>query len=125
MIDISICEELKKVYPKLKSKFPVGSYNINHSPISLMIGKDGEQYKGIGKELINIDNLPVLTDSISSFGSSTSDSERAMITNNVNEILIWIYSFSGKADVEIFLKYGRKLLEKYANGRDIETQIIE
>lgn len=111
----------------LKSKFPVGSYNIKnlHSPISLMIGNEGEQYKGIGKELINIDNLPVLTDSISSFGSPTSDSERAMITNDVNEILICIYSFSGKTDVEIFLKHGIELLEKYATGRDIETQIID
>ena len=74
----------------------MGSYNINnlHSPISLMIGK----------ELINIANLPVLTDSIGSFGSPTSDSERAMITNNVNKILICIYSFSGKADIETFTK---------------------
>ena len=33
--------------------------------------------------------------------------------------------FCGKADVEIFLKYGRELLERYANVKDIETQIIE
>lgn len=60
----------------LKSKFPVGSYNIEnlHNPISLMIGKKDEQYKGIGKEQINIENLPVLTDSIGSFGSPTSSS---------------------------------------------------
>ncbi|OOM75429.1 B3/4 domain protein [Clostridium puniceum] len=111
----------------LQSKFPVGSYDIKnlHSPILLMIGKEGEQYKGIGKELINIDNLPVLTDSISSFGSPTSDSERAMITYNVNEILICVYSFSGKTDIETFLKYGIKLLEKHAAGSDIEAQIIE
>lgn len=111
----------------LKSKFPVGSYNIDHlhSPISLMIGKEGEQYKGIGKDLLNIGNLPVLTDSISGFGSPTSDSERAMITSNVNEILICIYSFSDKTDIETFLKYGIELLEKFANGKDIKTQIIE
>lgn len=111
----------------LKSKFPVGSYNIDHlhSPISLMIGKEGEQYKGIGKDLLNIGNLPVLTDSISGFGSPTSDSERAMITSNVNEILICIYSFSDKTDIETFLKYGIELLEKFANGKDIKTEIIE
>lgn len=111
----------------LKSKFPVGSYNIKnlHSPITLTIGKDGEQYKGIGKELINIANLPVLTDSIGSFGSPTSDSERAMITNNAIEILICIYSFSGKTDVEIFLEYCKELLERYAGGREIETLIID
>lgn len=111
----------------LKSKFPVGSYNIKnlHSPISLIIGKEGDQYKGIGKENINIENLPVLTDSIGRFGSPTSDSERAMIINNVSEILMCIFSFSGKADIEEYLEYGKQLLERYANGKDIKIQIIE
>lgn len=111
----------------LKSKFPVGSYNIKNlnSPVTLIVGKEGEQYKGIGKELINIGNLPVLADSISSFGSPTSDSERAMITNNATEILMCIFSFSGKTDIEEYLKYAKELLEKYANGKEIETKIIE
>lgn len=111
----------------LKSKFPVGSYNIDnlHAPVSLMIGKEGEQYKGIGKDFINIANLPVLTDSLGSFGSPTSDSERAMIGNDANKILMCIYSFSGKSDVEEVLKYAKELLEKYAFGSDIETQIIK
>lgn len=111
----------------LKSKFPVGSYNIRklHSPVSLTIGKEGEQYKGIGKELISIENLPVLTDGISSFGSPTSDSERAMITNNVRQIVMCIFSFSGKTDIEEYLQYAEKLLGKYANGKEIKSKIIE
>lgn len=111
----------------LKSKFPVGSYNIEnlHNPISVMIGKKDEQYKGIGKEQINIENLPVLTDFIGSFGSPTSDSERAMITSNASEILMCIYSFSGKTDIDEYLKYGKELLEKYANGKDIKIEIIK
>ncbi|GFZ33208.1 tRNA-binding protein [Clostridium zeae] len=111
----------------IKSKRPVGSYNIRNlnSPISLTIGKEGEQYKGIGKENINIANLPVLADSVGSFGSPTSDSERAMITNNVSEILMCIFSFSGKNDIEEYLEYGKKLLEKYAKGKDIKIRIIE
>lgn len=110
----------------LKSKFPVGSYDIKNlnPPVSLRIGKEGSRYKGIGKELINIEHLPVLTDSIGSFGSSTSDSERAMITNDVREILMCIYSFSGRTDIEEYLEYGKELLERYANGKEIETKII-
>ena len=111
----------------LKSKFPVGSYNIKNlnSPVTLIVGKKGEQYKGIGKELISIENLPVLSDSISSFGSPTSDSERAMITNDANEILMCIFSFSGKTELEEYLIYARELLEKHANGKEIEIKIIE
>ncbi|MDA8220168.1 MAG: phenylalanine--tRNA ligase beta subunit-related protein [Desulfitobacterium hafniense] len=111
----------------LKSMLPVGSYNVEnlHSPISLRRGKEGEQYKGIGKDLVNINSLPVLTDSISSFGSPTSDSERAMITNNVSQILMCIYSFSVKINIEEYLQHARELLGKYANGTQIKTKIIE
>ncbi|MDD7794385.1 B3/B4 domain-containing protein [Clostridium sp. 'White wine YQ'] len=111
----------------IKSKFPVGSYNIKnlHSPINLVIGKEGEQYKGIGKENINIANLPVLADSLGSFGSPTSDSERAMITDNVSEILMCIFCFSGKTNMEEYLEYGKELLERYANGKDIKIKVIE
>lgn len=110
----------------LKSKFPIGSYNIAnlYSPISLVIGKEGQQYKGIGKEFINIENLPVLTDSMGSFGSPTSDSERAMITTDVSEIVMCIFSFSGRTDVKEYLQYAKELLERYANGKNIETKII-
>lgn len=111
----------------IKSKFSVGSYNVNnlHSPIYLMIGKEGNQYKGIGKEIINIENLPVLTDSSGCFGSPTSDSERTMITNDAREVLMCMYSFSGKTDMEEYLEYGKELLEKYAKGKDIKIKIIE
>jgi DNA/RNA-binding domain of Phe-tRNA-synthetase-like protein len=111
----------------LKSKFPVRSYDIKNvqSPICLMIGKEGEQYKGIGKGYISIENLPVLTDFISGFGSPTSDSERAMITNSAREILMCIYSFSGKTDIDEYLAYAKELLEKYATGNDFEINIIE
>ncbi|WP_143317755.1 phenylalanine--tRNA ligase beta subunit-related protein [Clostridium sp. HBUAS56017] len=111
----------------LKFKLPVGSYNIENlkSPVTLMIGKEGEKYKGIGKEEINIANLPVLTDSIGRFGSPTSDSERAMISDNVSEILMCIFSFSGKNSIEKYLEYSKERLELYAKGKDIKIKIVE
>lgn len=110
----------------LKSKFPVGSYNVTNlrSPITLTIGEEGQQYKGIGKEFISIENLPVLTDLLGSFGSPTSDSERAMIADDAFEILMCIYSFSSKANINDYLEYGKELLEKYANGKNFEIKII-
>lgn len=111
----------------IKSKFPIGSYNIDNlsSPVLLTVGAEGAQYKGIGKDLINVSNLPILTDSIGYFGSATSDSERALITNDAKKILMCIYSFSGKDNLEIILEYGAELLKKYACGTNIETQIME
>lgn len=111
----------------LKSKFPVGSYNYHnlHWPVSLVIGKAGEQYKGIGKEFINIENLPVLADAAGSFGSPTSDSERAMITDAAREIMMCIFSFSGKQNVEEYLQSAEKLLKEYAAAKAVEMKIIQ
>ncbi len=111
----------------LKSHFSVGSYNLSaiESPICLTIGEKNQSYKGIGKEQINIENLPVLTDSLSTFGSPTSDSERAMITKNANNILMCIYSFSGKDNLLNYLHEAKTLLEKYADASNVTLTIVD
>ena len=62
--------------------------------------------------------------SISTFGSPTSDSERAMITNDVEEIVMCIYSFSGDEGLENYLELAKELLIKYADADDISIQIV-
>ena len=111
----------------IKSGFSVGSYNLKNieGPICLTVGEEGQKYKGIGKDLINIENLPVLSDSISTFGSPTSDSERAMITEDTKQIIMCIYSFSGKDEIEDYLNEIQELLKIYANATNIEIAIVE
>lgn len=110
----------------IKSDFSLGSYNVKNieSQICLTVGEEGQKYKGIGKELVNIENLPVLCDEISTFGSPTSDSERAMITNDVEEIIMCIYSFSGKDEVQDYLDEAKNLLIKYADASNISMEIF-
>lgn len=110
----------------IKSVFSVGSYNLKNikSPICLTVGEEGQKYKGIGKDLVNIENLPVLCDQISTFGSPTSDSERAMITKDVEEIIMCIYSFSGKNELEKYLEEAKKLLIKYADASNISVTMV-
>lgn len=110
----------------IKSVFSVGSYNVKNikAPICLTVGEEGQKYKGIGKDLVNIENLPVLCDQISTFGSPTSDSERAMITKDVEEIIMCIYSFSGKNELESYLEEAKKLLIKYADASNISITIV-
>lgn len=111
----------------IESGFSVGSYDAGCIEENLVfrIGKEGETYKGIGKEMIKIDALPVLADLKGAIGSSTSDSERAMITEKASEVLTLIYSFSDNQDLEHALEYGRKYLEKYAKAQEIECWIVE
>lgn len=111
----------------IESGFSVGSYDTANIAENLIfrIGKEGEIYKGIGKDEIRIDCLPVLADENGAIGSSTSDSERAMITDQAQEVLTLIYSFSDNQDLEKTMEYGKKYLEKYAGAAEIEAWIAE
>ncbi len=76
---------------------------MKHLTIDKTMKESRAAYKAFGKDEIKIDALPVLADKDGAIGSSTSDSERAMITENVTEVLTLIYSFSGNDDLEIRL----------------------
>ena len=111
----------------IESGLSVGSYDVSQISEELVfrIGQTGETYKGIGKDEIKIEALPVLADKDGAIGSSTSDSERAMITEDVTEVLTLIYSFSGNDGLEKALEYGRKYLEEYAGAQNLESWIVE
>jgi len=112
----------------LESMHSVGSYDLGRisQPIIFRIGKSGEAYKGIGKEIINIAELPVFIDDSGPFGSPTSDSERAMITESTKDIMMVVISFSGKGCLEKHLERISNLLNRYASAAkdQIETLII-
>ncbi len=111
----------------IESGFSVGSYNVENleENLEFRVGRKGETYKGIGKDDINIEGLPVLADEKGAIGSSTSDSERAMITEEVQEVLTLIYSFSDNKDLEKAMEYGKKYIEKYTGAQDIACWIAK
>lgn len=111
----------------VESGFSAGSYDTARIDDELIfrVGRDGETYKGIGKEEIKIDGLPVIADKDGAIGSSTSDSERAMITEEASEILTLIYSFSDNHDLETALEKGKRYMEKYAGAKEVEIWIVD
>lgn len=113
----------------LETLHSVGSYNIDNlkPPLVFRIGKKGESYKGIGKEIVNIADLPVFADEIGPFGSPTSDSERAMITLDTKRVMIVIISFTGQTNLRGALQRATNLLCDYAGAsrEQIETAIIK
>jgi len=109
----------------IETLHPVGSYDLSNisDPIVFTIGEQGESYKGIGKETINIAELPVFKDAKGPYGSPTSDSERAMITSATKHIIMVIISFTGTG-----LKEGTErvaeLLKKYAQAENCGITIV-
>ena len=110
----------------IETGYSVGSYDLEklQGNIYFRIGKEGEQYQGIGKEIVNIEKLPVFADDVGAFGSPTSDSTRAMITEISKEILTVLISFNGKNGLEESVELAKKYLEKYTNAKNINSIII-
>lgn len=107
------------------SKLSVGSYDTDKLGENLVfrIGKKGESYKGIGKDIINIENLPVFSDEFGAYGSPTSDSEKAMITNDTKNVLTVLIAFSNDAGLEQYMSEAIKILENYVGAKNISTHI--
>ncbi|WP_125709306.1 B3/B4 domain-containing protein [Companilactobacillus zhongbaensis] len=95
-------------YLSLKYKMPFGSYDLNKvsGDINLTKGESGASYAGIGKSDINIENLLVLADDDGPFGSPTSDSTRAMISDDTVSGLVVGYLFGVSLDDAAELQKG-------------------
>ncbi|WP_456060318.1 phenylalanine--tRNA ligase beta subunit-related protein, partial [Brachyspira pilosicoli] len=68
----------------LHTCYSVGTYDLDKvkGSITFTVGEENERYEGIGRGSINLENLPVFEDEDGKFGSTTSDSIKAMITND-------------------------------------------
>ena len=99
-------------------------WKMSRPPIELRIGAAGESYKGIGKDLINIESLPVFADAAGPFGSPTSDSERAMVSLETTKVLMIVFSFVGPEGLERWMSRASELLCRYCGGTEIETFVV-
>lgn len=85
--------------------------------ITLGIGTAGEPYEGIGRGVLNIENLPIYRDEEGGFATPTSDSVRTMISPETKRILLIINCYDGnQSALEDVLNYSRKGLKNFANA---------
>lgn len=110
----------------VKSGLSVGSYDIGniHGAVVLRKAEKGEGYTGIGKEFLDMENMLVLADDEGIFGSSMSDSTRAMVTENSKDILVVLYCFENEIELSTVLDEGMQAFQKYAGISNPETWII-
>jgi len=109
----------------LESGFPICAFDLEkvNNPITFRIGKKDEAYQGIGRGPLNIENLPVFSDSEGALGSPTSDSERVQITPETRWLNMNIVSFSGQENLEFYLESLKRYLEGFAEAEIINKKI--
>jgi DNA/RNA-binding domain of Phe-tRNA-synthetase-like protein len=111
----------------LETLLSAGTFDLDHlhPPITFRIGQRGESYSGIGRGEIRLERLPVFADQVGPVGSTTSDSERAMVRLETTKILMVIISFGGRDQLDEAVQRAVGLLEHYAEAADVESGVVE
>lgn len=111
----------------LETGFSLGSYDREHleGAVVLRRGRAGESYPGIGKDAVNLENMPLLADAAGPVGSPTSDSTRAMVTSESRRLLTVIYSFSSREALEKALLLASSRFQTLAGAEELESGIVE
>lgn len=106
----------------LKTGYSIGGFDAdkivgNH--LTLGVGHAGEQFKGIGRGVLNIEGLPVYRDEMGGIGTPTSDEERTKITSETTHLLMIINGYSGEKGLEEAADYAAELLCRYAEAEEL------
>lgn len=110
-------------YLSIESGFSIGGYDLEkiEGDILLDLGQANEPYEGIGRGNLNIEHLPVFRDTVSAFGSPTSDSTRTCITHETQQVLLIFLNFGGHNYLAQALDNAQQLLSDFAAGQEAEV----
>lgn len=111
----------------LTTGFSIGGYDVNkiEGDIQFGVGENNEDYEGLGRGKLNIENLPVFRDELGAFGTPTSDSVRTSVDFKTQRFLMVLIGFMGVEGLQEATNIAVKLLEKYASGKNFELQTIK
>lgn len=106
--------------------YSLGLYDLDKvaGDVLFDFGNTNEQYESLAKGLFDVTNLPIFRDSISGFGSPTSDSKRTCITLETTKASMIIISFNGQEKLSACIAFSIDILIKYAKVREIQSKII-
>ena len=75
-------------------QLPYGLYDCAQmrGPVTLRLGRDGEEYAGIRKDVVHVAGRLTVADDDGPFGNPTSDSARTMVTSATRDALVVVYA---------------------------------
>ena len=78
----------------------------------------------MARVFLDMENMLVLADDEGIFGSSMSDSTRAMVTDSATDILVVIYCFENNIDLDTLLCNAEDAFERFAGAENAEHWIV-
>lgn len=105
----------------MESQLPFGLYDADRvkGAAVLRLGREGEAYSGIRKDVVHVAGRLTLADDAGPFGNPTSDSARTMVTVATTRVLVVIFSpvAVSAARVDRALAATRDRLRRYCAGK--------
>lgn len=110
----------------IESGLSVGSYDLDqiHGTITFRKADKGEGYTGIGKDFLDMENMLVLADEEGIFGSSMSDSTRAMVKEQTKNVLLVLYCFEKDIDLLALLEKVQVYFQRFADAKDFVSWVL-
>lgn len=95
---------------------------IDGNSLCLGIGRNGEPYEGIGRGVLNIENLPVYRDKTGGVATPTSDNTRTMTTEKTQQLLFLINAYDGNtACLQEAVQQTISLLQQHAQATEVQV----
>jgi len=93
-------------------QLPYGLYDASciRGNVTIRLGRDGEEYPGIRKDVVHVAGRIAVADDQGAFGNPTSDSFRTMVTTETTDVLVVVY-----APVEVAVSQLERVLQATAD----------
>ncbi len=116
-------------YCSLAFLLPIGLYDVDklQGDIEARIGKEGEQYDGIRKDVIHVSGKLILADRQGAFGNPTSDSLRTCIELTTRRVLMVLFAPAGyqREKMQERLDFAaEKMLRFHPTGQLVEKNML-
>lgn len=87
----------------LEYQLPYGAYDMDAiaGPIELRLGREGEQYAGIRKDVVHLTGRLALADAEGPFGNPSSDSARTLVHAGTTRVLVVVFAPAQLADAHV------------------------
>jgi DNA/RNA-binding domain of Phe-tRNA-synthetase-like protein len=92
----------------------------------LRLGRDGEEYAGIRKDIVHVGGRITVADDEGPFGNPTSDSARTMVTTATRDVLVVVYAPAGcpVAELERVLNVTAERIAHVCGGSEAARSIV-
>lgn len=106
---------------------PIGTFDADKivGDIVLRAGKANESYLSLGNQSLNINGLPVFSDALGPFGSTTSDSARSCVDLTTKRIILTIFGFNTEFEMQKALDFAKTLIIRHAKGEVSQCILLE